>query len=172
MMGIWEQERNVQIAGECFLQIRNTKNPLRLPYSRKRENHAVRNQIHLRNGLRNRIMRKRQSKLRERVILAGKVYLKITLFLKTPRAKIVKLHALSNGILENQNIFWTDLHLLNEMRNIHFTQNITSHFTQDKKYADKVFWKCVAFSRNVFHWKCWITGKENIGFFYERQKHR
>lgn len=60
-------------------QIYNAENPTRLPYPRKSENHAARSQIHLRNGLRDKNLRKRQSKLREIVILAGKACLKITL---------------------------------------------------------------------------------------------
>ena len=54
------------------------------PHPWKIKNHAVRDRIHLRICLRNRNLRKRQSKLREIAILAGKAYLKITLLVKTP----------------------------------------------------------------------------------------
>ena len=49
-------------------QICDTKNPVRLHYQQKSENHVARNRIYPRNGLRYGILRKRQSKLWETVI--------------------------------------------------------------------------------------------------------
>ena len=43
---------------EAQKKICNMKNPAELPHQRKSKNHAVRNRIHLRNGQRNRILRK------------------------------------------------------------------------------------------------------------------
>ena len=60
-------------------KICNTKKSVCLTHPRRSENHTARNLIHLGNGL-----RKRHSKLREIVILAGKTYLNITLLVKTP----------------------------------------------------------------------------------------
>ena len=70
----------------------NTKHPVSLLHPRKSKNGAMRNRIHLRNGLRKKSLGKRQSKLREIAILAGKVYLKIIILVtKRPCTKLVKL---------------------------------------------------------------------------------